>query len=343
MLRAMAVSDQSQTLPEVSLESTQPPEAQAATVVLTYLTATQLASKNVAFGVLSELASQTIERTSKGQPTDITALNLKSGVAPDVLRDPSGWLSPHWKKLVKEEPTWQEPMESIARRDGHDYVPKLEKLPGNPAHYRLCPVRLPEPTISDQAVQQRASAPPGGVCYEREGVMAPGWFLSNALRSGTVPWNAGVRWTLALGVMAGVIGVLGLLSMFFMLGQKINRPIYPSDVATSLAFLAIAVAVVSVFRFFSDLFDLRIVMAPSLLVPWSADNVTLELRPSTSEDKAQLAFVKYSSTCPICGGKVELFGGGREFIGRIVGRCRRSPREHVFSFDHVSRIGHPLR
>ncbi len=50
----------------------------------------------------------------------------------------------------------------------------------------------------------------------------------------------------------------------------------------------------------------------------------------------------YSAKCSICDGRVEVQGGGLQFPFRLVGRCIESPREHVFSFDHVTRTGRPL-
>jgi len=73
------------------------------------------------------------------------------------------------------------------------------------------------------------------------------------------------------------------------------------------------------------------------------DNVTLEFRRGTPDDDVgELAFVRYTSTCPLCGGAVVIDSGRAAFPDRLVGRCRRSAREHVFSFDPASRLGRPL-
>ena len=44
----------------------------------------------------------------------------------------------------------------------------------------------------------------------------------------------------------------------------------------------------------------------------------------------------------ICGAKVQVDSGEREFRGRLVGRCQESPDEHAFSFDRVTRSGKAL-
>jgi len=85
------------------------------------------------------------------------------------------------------------------------------------------------------------------------------------------------------------------------------------------------------FRFLGDLGDLGIVITPDITVPFKEDHVTLEMRRSSQDKQVSFAFVRYSAICPVCGGKVLLHDGGGEFIGRMVGRCHLSPREHVFN------------
>jgi len=53
--------------------------------------------------------------------------------------------------------------------------------------------------------------------------------------------------------------------------------------------------------------------------------------------------VKYSGECPVCGGVVKAVPGGVFFSWHIIGRCSNSPVEHVYSFDHVTMLGKPLR
>lgn len=62
------------------------------------------------------------------------------------------------------------------------------------------------------------------------------------------------------------------------------------------------------------------------------------------EGRLAIVLRRYVADCPICDAEtVMLARGGVEFPGRIVGRCRNSPREHVFSFDRVTLEGSPLR
>jgi hypothetical protein len=178
--------------------------------------------------------------------------------------------------------------------------------------------------------------------YTPESIKAPGAFLSKALRSGIVPWNAAARLTVLVGSMTMLIVALAAAWLVLTIGVKTTRPLSASDAVTFASVAAILAVVIGLFRFFGELFEMRIVMAPSLLTPLSKDNVTLELRPSAADPRGELVFARYSSTCAVCSGNVELFDGGRQFPGIIVGRCRRSAREHVFSFDQALKVGRPI-
>lgn len=88
----------------------------------------------------------------------------------------------------------------------------------------------------------------------------------------------------------------------------------------------------------------RIVIAPWWLQGMSKyDDRLLEFKRSESEDANAIYMVRYVAACPLCDGKIRTQPGGREFHGRIVGRCENAPVEHVFSFDHITRNGYNLR
>ena len=339
MLDAMTLAEQSQTLPGPSTEVALPPQVQAATVVLAYLENTQLSVRSKPFEVLQYLAAETKKRASEGRSTDFSAQNLKAALAPDNAREAAGWLSPHWARLIEAEKQWGEGMVATARRQGLAFIPRLEKLQGSPSVYRL----RPEPLIEGAEPERVPPVPEGGVFYTTESITAPGAFLSKALRAGIIPWTMFARASLLAVIMTSLISVLLLAWLLLYFGMRITRPLSPADITTGVVFLMLVAGVVSIFRFFGELFELRIMMAPALLTPMSKDNVTLELRRSRDDGPGELLLARYTSTCPVCGGSVELIEGGQVFRGRIVGRCRRSAREHVYSFDPARKVGRPLR
>ena len=72
------------------------------------------------------------------------------------------------------------------------------------------------------------------------------------------------------------------------------------------------------------------------------DPIILEAKETIQDGQRKIERidqVRYVSSCPICDSRVLVSGGGFRFWGRLVGRCERSPREHIFSFDHITRIG----
>jgi hypothetical protein len=88
----------------------------------------------------------------------------------------------------------------------------------------------------------------------------------------------------------------------------------------------------------------RLAIAPDIVLRWDEPYGQLQLiRDRAGKRSGWLTLMRYSGTCPICAATVELTEGRRDFPGRIIGRCRDAPLEHVFSFDPVSLTGTPLR
>ncbi len=330
---------QSETVRGPSADASDLPLVQAAAVACAYLTATQQARKNQAYAVLSELASRSISQAREGKLTEFLASNLKAGVAPDATKEASGWLSPLWARLTDDEPQWQEGLTDTARTLGLGFTPKLSKVRGSPSLYSLEAVPIQQ---SDQPALVEPT-PAGGLRYTAAAVTAPAAWLSSALRTGIVKWTVGLKWTILGAIMAVTVAALGMLWLTVTLGLRVTRPVSLGDMTGILIMGGMLAALVTVYRFLDDLFDLRIVMAPSFLTSIAQDNVTLEFRRSfPGDDVGELAFVRYTSTCPLCGGSVLIHPGKAAFPDRLVGRCQRSAREHVFSFDPVSRVGRPL-
>jgi len=335
----MSENRQSETVGVPSTDATRPPLVQAAEVAWAYLVATQQTRKNNAYAVFSELARNTAARAGQGLPTAFTAVNLKAGVAPEAAKEPSGWLSPLWSRLTDDEPQWQEGLVETARRLGSSYVPKLSKLTGSPALYSLEAVPIP----TSEATEQLVATPARGIRYTAAAVAAPAAWLNGALRNGVVRWTVGIRWTVLGGILAMTFAAIGLLWLMITLGLRVTRPVSVGDITAVLILAGACLTLVQVHRFLDALFDLRIVMAPSFMTSISDDNVTLEFRRRVLGGQVgELAFVRYTSTCPSCGGAVVIDSGRKAFPDRLVGRCVRSAREHVFSFDPVSRVGRPL-
>ncbi|MBA6399464.1 hypothetical protein [Colwellia sp. BRX10-4] len=125
--------------------------------------------------------------------------------------------------------------------------------------------------------------------------------------------------------------------------------------ALSTASLIYSILIISVFYLFYILLkpiyeamNNRIAIAPNWLLGLKVNSA--QLRAIRTEEKRasgksirELQLVIYQATCPICGNEVAIENGKHSYKGRLIGLCDESPREHVFSFDHVTKKGKLLR
>lgn len=86
------------------------------------------------------------------------------------------------------------------------------------------------------------------------------------------------------------------------------------------------------------LIDQKIVMAPAILQMTSRFYHVLVIR--REGERKVVRMLRFTATCPLCGGEVEIQEGRRSLRGRYVGECGRNPLEHVFTFDHVLKTGY---
>lgn len=327
--------------PNLQVPSKEPRSAltQAGQVALEYLEQTGQTKKNQSFMIFQHMAEQAEKLGEMHQQIEFEAVALKGIVAQGSSKDPSGWISPLWKELEKHQERWAEGMTESARSLGLSFVPALKKVPGSPAKYIL----LAAPVADSEAASETPLVPQGGLRYTSAAVAAPGSLALATLRSGTVAKAVPVTIFVA-AILVALAWVLLLLGWrMFSLASQMNSPVTTAQLANMLLWLSFAVVIYRAFRFVGELGDLGIVMAPEFMVPFKEDHVTLEVRRSPQNKEVNFAFVRYTGICPVCGGTVLLHDGQKEFTGRIIGRCRLSPREHVFAFDQKLHIGHPLR
>lgn len=103
------------------------------------------------------------------------------------------------------------------------------------------------------------------------------------------------------------------------------------------------------FRPYYVVWDQIITMAPFWVTPIIGDErAQLEIRrsgklDSFGEHTPEIGLTVYKSECLVCGKEVNICKGTNEFKGRLIGKCIASPREHIYSFDHMTQKGVPLR
>ena len=143
------------------------------------------------------------------------------------------------------------------------------------------------------------------------------------------------------------MGLMGILEAMLLLPVLFGAPLPPGKVWLS-HLIAIPIALL-VYLLFSPLMRVlrwRVIPRPVWMLPLEPEPMLIEALESPTEEhprRMEIHVVKYTAECPICGGRVLVERGGLRFWGRLVGRCQRSPREHLFSFDQITLRGAPLR
>lgn len=210
---------------------------------------------------------------------------------------------------------------------------------GNPTRLRFELVPLADPE-SSQSMESTSS--PDGIAYQSEPARAV-WWLRWLLPPGHTAihsWRGPIIVLFALVSMA-LIPMLGLLSL-----AVLNHPgpIMAKDLQVILFVVVLGLLVYRFIRPWWRLPDQRLTIASDFILATDQLHGQLQLvRDRQRKVTGTLSLVRYFAVCGHCGGTVELAEGGRDFPGRIVGRCRDSPSEHVYSFDPVTRQGRTLR
>jgi hypothetical protein len=298
--------------------------------------------------VLDLLAGHTARSWASGLPSpavDADTLRL-------LHRDAHGGVeqdapASKWLKRREVQQWWafrREAIEQVFRSRQMDAAPALTILSGggrgNPTQYRLDLVPLP--SRNDEAESPSDTTAPNAVGYQSEPA-TPVWWLRPIL--GRAPFRMrSVRGYLLIGLVLAEALALLLAGLLALLSLSYARPISTVDVAT---LLVLGFAGWTWWHFMQPIIRLpteRITAANDLLLGWSQMNGQFRLVRDAHSKRlgGWFQLERHHGTCPLCSGEVDVFDGGKAFPGRLIGRCGDSPIEHVFSFDPVSRTGHPL-
>jgi len=290
---------------------------------------------------LLELVLENPNQATEGFRT----LILRDGVSA-ILNHPwgdddriSNTVSNAWQKLVDYFETKKEGLCQRAQDAGLPGYPTLRKVKGGGVESRYF-LEIEQFEQIDESPATNSAEEGVNVRYYQDEITDPGWlakFLINGFQL------SGIRKWLFLSVFA--FSAIGALSLFLILFLALGA----TDSAGKTVVLLLATAIIfysswkSLGPFFHVL-EMNITLAPGWLQPSGAYEDRLLFFERNMPDKPNLFnLVRYTGKCPQCGGEIWINRGGREFPGRLIGRCKNSPREHVFSFDHYLRTGKSLR
>ena len=167
-----------------------------------------------------------------------------------------------------------------------------------------------------------------------------GW-LSSVPRFPMLSWRGYLLIALAFLCLCFLVlvWIVGYLSL------RAARPLSTADLAylamaSSLTWLMLK-GLLPILRLHKD----RVTVVPDVMLSLNQMHGQFnQVRDMTKKGASGwFSLVRYWGNCPICSGEVEVLNGGKEFPGRLVGRCSDSPMEHVFSFDPVLLAGRKLR
>ncbi|PPC94866.1 MAG: hypothetical protein CTY33_02975 [Methylotenera sp.] len=261
--------------------------------------------------------------------------NDKERMSDDVRRT--------WKKL---EHLWQSKLEGITQSlldAGLQHYPKLTRIEGGGTgkltKYRIEWQDISTPLITTE-INFYAKQPnfPLQIKYICEDIKDAG-FLASIFATGLIlsGWR---RWLYIATLLIPMLLML-IFAIFFILNLALfDSP--KNQLGTLITCL------LTVFTIYISIYPMVHIKSKGiLLAPWwmqsDDEERLLEFRKPPRFVGRSIKAVSYTSTCPICQGKITAKSGGLEFFGRIVGRCDEAPVEHVFSFDYITRQGRWLR
>lgn len=252
-----------------------------------------------------------------------------------------------WKKL---KCLWDAKIEGLTQQftdKGLKWIPQLAKTEGGgtgrPTRYRIDWI---QPEYDQNTAQGGVSLNPstdrqsGEVRYICEDIEDAGPIARIFARG--YPLSG---WRKALFVLAILAPLLFCWLLLVQVMVGLTASVIAGTNAINGPVLSLIVIYIVVWFTIGALLELGVYKI--VLAPWwmqSVDNDRLlEHRSPPRHVSKNVKAVRYTATCPICGGKVAAKSGGMAFRGRIVGRCEEAPVEHVFSFDHITRTGRCLR
>lgn len=257
----------------------------------------------------------------------------------------TGWLTRNWSTLEKRLEEWKTGIQEFARQAGLSIYAWPRKTAGaggagNNSTYDIEFLSLP-------ASDTKPVAPaPGGIAYVPDLTLKPAFWVKPLIQTGFAlkGWR---RVAFLLYGVGGIVVVGALLILLWLALTTQSARIRTGDIVT----LILSAALVGWLGYdllspFWRLIDLRIIMAPDVLLSFRDRHVQLEAAKESADDGQHvrvIRLVRYSAPCPRCGETVHLHDGRREFPGRLVGKCDEYPAEHVYSFDRFTKTGKPLR
>lgn len=300
-----------------------------------------------AYRVLAYLANETIRlgpQSPDGVRIPTKAIHSDLGLAPN--QDPSRWVSTLWKDAIipKAYPSLEATLIRRCQEAGFSRYPGVGKIEGSPAYYFIEARDVPKSEdVEGPVPTSHSDLPAGAIRYEPDLTLQ----LSRRGRlifSHGLVWSSWKRYSMLAWQMTLIVLAAVLTSGIWIILSQSAKPLSAQDILLMVFCMGVPWGLHRYLMGSWRLFDDRIAIAPDWMLQWAEQGATVEIIRSTDpEEPSTIRVVRYTTKCPVCSAMVKLDNGEPDFPQRIVGRCAESPREHIFSFDRITRTGEVLR
>lgn len=298
------------------------------------------------------LASLTLKRLDSPDPRQVQLEALD--IAFDC--DPGGnWTHDAAKafvvraRLSKFFDSRQATIEEFFRTRGHPSAIKIKNYPTTGRHrstwqlvaYKLDENITQEPSISEASRNHTDLSEEDSTSIKysisRPPAIKLNFFGKMMLGHGEIITRSGRGAFWGSLILLSALPLLGCGFLFIALGT-LKHSIQTSELILILGLIFIGAAYWHVVvRPWVLLLDDRIVLDINFFTSLMEESAQLDM---AKDDKHRyIRLVRYTATCPVCAGNIELRYGTGENKRRIFGCCSEVPQEHVFTFDRVTKVG----
>lgn len=292
-----------------------------------------------------EVAKQTINKSQAGQDISVTTKELFLELFPSQNEaNASSVLANIWRNIPKlQDEISVRLTEHAVNEFGLNVYPWIEKIDsdggaGNLVRYRLIGIKVDKTEVAGPNPYRDKIA--HDIEYTAVQDLKPS--LAAKIFFGKSNEIIGYKkWIMIfIPLLQMVFYILMILGLFFILKNKTIATL--SFYHSGLLVIAIWFLINKIKRFERFTED-RIIMASDFFMSWGEISIVQELVTVEDQNRnflyKKVKLTKYVALCPICNAQVELAKGDPDFPRRIIGRCKESPREHVYSFDRVTKLG----
>lgn len=289
------------------------------------------------YALLARLLARALEECKDGDSS--FEFSWKAIAQDSEVYDEGKQLKRHLSEAIN---TWSrhiEVLKEIAVDNGISQIPILVQVSKGAGAGVMNRYAIRTELVDKSEIVAKNDVPEGYIRYTPELIDRPNWL--GKLVNGLVA--KGWVWRFLIGSIVVAAGLATLAIWYGLLTLLIQDSIFglAQTAITTLLWLC------ALYLFFSPLYycvTRRIIMAPVLMSTSVMHEAQLEYIKSNQvradgRSIRQFRLVSYAAKCQMCGDRIDVHSGNLRRWGRMIGRCGSNPEEHIYSFDHVTRLG----